>query len=175
MKYATSILMALATLWLGNGCTSEQIHPDTLPPIVFSLEYRNAAWVHQHNGVLFDESGRVYTFDLPVGWHMPDPQTGLIAGELLAENRSKAVSTIQQVSSTDWLRWQTDAAKAAGGMVTTPVNSANDMGSWVWSAYIPDTATGLFRQILLEEAGDFSRENTSAAARRLVQRINHYR
>jgi hypothetical protein len=131
--------------------------------IYFELSYLNYAWGYVHQGWVIDQDGKVYSFRNPKQWNMPDEE-GYIKHNDLNNNRLYCDSIINTVDSKSLNYFVSLIPSVAYKSVTDKKWTGCDAGVLSYCCYYYDPTKGKYKQIILKESGDYSRENTSQYA-----------
>jgi hypothetical protein len=155
---------------------------DELGPLVFDWNYANWAWGYVNRGCYIAADGSVYTYSALHGAPASRPtadgsgsfaQSDLL--EQLSTNR-KLTGHLSQTRLTEMRSFGALAQQAASGKIEGH-QAANDAGSAVLQVFVrtqrmdvakPTNSNPiLYQPILLEEHGDWEKQNLSAPARTL--------
>jgi hypothetical protein len=161
------LLIPFALTAAGAGCT-ETLAPAPDPgPVLFEVEYVNAAWGFSWHGFTVDTEGRVHSYDLGDLNQLPQHEDEVFtAGELeakYAHNRRLETSVSAEEAAAKYAR----VGEVLAGSTSEPVGLCADAGTTRYSALIYAPATDTYHRVLLHQRGDVARANTSAAAREL--------
>ena len=141
--------------------------------VYFEYEYINYAWGFQHNGWIIDEEGNVRSFKLPEDWQYPD-SSGMISEAALLYNIKQTDSIIAVVDSTELDKYTALITGARDGRISVRENTAADAGSASLHAYLYDEEKDAYLKIFLASSGDWSSENESYNARKLVKWLKEF-
>ncbi|MDD4050593.1 MAG: hypothetical protein PHR28_01670, partial [candidate division Zixibacteria bacterium] len=156
-----------------NSKTSE---PDTTSvgegKFLLERTYENYAWGYVLNGSYIDNRGNIYSYEYP---HGASPWIAVNSDSLTeAELRAKYVSSATLIGHVDLsaLRWMYSLIPGAEqGTLTDPVHVCSDFGGVSYLAYIYSPATQTYKTVLLYQAGDLARKNTSNEADQLYHAL----
>ena len=169
MKNLIKYIAAALTFLLASGCEKDDTEPQfsVNQKVLFQFEYINNAWGYQHTGWLIDSAGSVYCYHKPDNWTFPD-SSGFIAGPDMEGNVSATDSICHVMDRETLITKMKLFEEVSVKHQTEPVHTGYDMGLAVYAGYAYDRKQDAYRQIVLEMKGDYSVENTSEAARELV-------
>ncbi len=152
-----------------SGATSEP----TKQSWICGREYENFAWGYQRHGVVIDGDGHVLKYDfkgtpasLPNPWHAKDVNN--MSEAELRQRYNGAVDTGKRASIDDIAQHMAPIRDAAQTPPTEGRNAGADMGETTVYCFVRNMPGGTYRQILLDQKGDFERTNPSSAAKALV-------
>ena len=166
------ILLAILTLSI-HACELPEDYPVTSQPVYFEYNYINYAWGYHNKGWIIDEEGNVRAYNLPEAWMEPD-STGYIQEEDLLFNISQTDSVIGVVDSTVLIAKAALIPGAKDGKISKQENTAFDAGSAVLSAYYYDAEEEAYIKVFLAMSGDFSSQNESREAKKLVSWLRSF-
>ena len=148
-------------------------HGATSQSWICGREYENFAWGYQRRGVVLDGDGRVWRYEfkgtpasLPNPWHAKD--LGALTEEELRQRYNGAVDTGKRVSADDIAQHMVLIHDAARASPTTPRNAGADMGTYMLYCFERNAAGATYRQVLIDQKGDFESTNPSSAAKALA-------
>ena len=170
MKNQIKYIAVAFTLLLASGCEKDVAEPQfpVNQKVLFQFEYINNAWGYQHAGWLIDSAGSVHCYRKPDNWTFPD-SSGFIAGPDMEANLSAADSICGALDKETLVLKMKQLEQVSIKDLTDPVPMGNDMGIGAYLGYAYDRERNSYRQIVLAKNGDYQVENTSVAARRLVE------
>ena len=151
-----------------NNNSINDVFPNTNQLILFRVEYTNYAWGYSHSGILIDSSGKVGYFKNPKNWHSIDT-SGYICESEMNDNISQIDSFYLTVDRNILLRNFNLVQYAAEGEISKPNNSGADMGETVHSAFLYDPVAGKYKHVLINQSGDWSRNNKSPESKQILQ------
>lgn len=161
------IIITLATLLF--GCKKETLSVmDSNQKVYFQYQYLNYAWSYQNKGWIIDSTGNVYTFDKPDNWNFVD-STGIISEAHMNENLAKTTLATTKIDRTIVNEKIKLIDKAAAGELTKPKNEMADFGAITYASYIYDKEKKQYKEVLLNQYGDWSIENQSQEAKALFE------
>jgi hypothetical protein len=172
MKFTHIILIGTLTISVLVSCQNKETSifeasPNTNQLVLFKVEYTNYAWGYSHSGILIDSSGKVGYFKNPENWHSIDT-SGYISESEMNDNTSQIDSFYLTVDKNILLKNFNLVLYAADGEISKPINSGADMGETVFSAFLYDSVAGEYKHILINQSGDWSRNNKSPEARQIL-------
>ncbi len=129
--------------------------------MVFRYEYWNYARGFQHKGWYMDEQGGVYKYSYE---RVLDPQK---PSEI--KFKFKVSPTLIAQITPEVLAEKRELLKKVEKGKYRDLQGANDAGTRTISAFIADTKTGKFREIILVEKGDFEGINTAPETGELIE------
>lgn len=158
-KTTLLVLMLLPVIFL--SCSKRNY--ENVPHSYFTKEYVNTAWGYSHQGWMIDDEGAVRSFNMPDNWHDVD-SLGYISAADLQDNLASCNVTIDKVSKLKLNQQNRAVGEASEGTVTSPENTAYDLGQTEYFCYIYMDAVSMYKKVLLAAEGDFTYYNTSSAA-----------
>lgn len=173
MKLPKSLFTVVLLIFVLMSCEStddsiNEVFPGPDQLILFQVEHSNYAWGYSHNGILIDSSGNIGYFNYPKNWHYIDT-AGYITESDLIENMSQIDTFYFKVERSTLLRFFSLVRRAAEGEITKPVSAGADMGETVYSAFLFDHDARKYKQVLINQFGDWSRYNKSPEASQIHQ------
>jgi hypothetical protein len=158
MRIAVVLLLALlpACHWLPND------EPVAEAQYLFEVQYLNHAWGYQLSGFYIDDRGRVYRYDhsdavwQPARWDVFTPAE-------LAQKFSRNRTGDGQVDAVTLRAMHALIDPASRGPLSDPVARCADAGTHTYLAY--QFEAGVYRPVLLYQAGDLAQLNRSESAR----------
>jgi hypothetical protein len=163
-----SVVLPLALSLAGASCT-EPLAPPAPGEVLFEVEYVNFAWGRSWHGFVVESDGKVYSYDLAdTGQWPPAEEDHFPASELEAKYAHQR-RLVTAVTPTEAASRYARVGEAAAGSLTPPQGVCADAGTLRYSALLYDASTGTYRRLLLHQAGDVARTNTSPAARELYR------
>ena len=156
-----------------TGCETIEYNPPESQPVYFEYEYINFAWGYQNNGWIIDAGGNVRSWNRPEDWRRPD-STGYISESDLLYNISETDSVIEVVGSNELKKHVALIEGAKDGFITEPENIGNDAGSASLYGYWYDPGVDAYLKVFLGLSGDYSSENTSSEAKKLVAWLKEF-
>jgi len=157
------------------SCNTET--PTIAQRILFEKHYVNYAWGYQNNGYLIDSLGNVLTFDISkdtAKWNEPD-KDGYISTAKMNENLARCKSFVGIIHPDSLNYYSGKIWGASNGSISAPVNQMADAGSIVYSAYIYDIKSNVYKKVMLKTWGDWMIINNAPEAESIfewMQRIN---
>ncbi len=137
--------------------------------ILFEVEYENYAWGHQHHGIYINNEGEVFQYNYDQNdtiWQ--DNQDGFYTEKELLEKfqpNKQVVDTLDRSTVMD-KQQLIPLLMNAGYSDTTSAGA--DQGAMRYIAYQYITYTNQYRQIVLEQDGDWEYKLTSSEADELT-------
>lgn len=146
------------------SCTEDI--PHLKQKVYFEKHYVNMAWIPQSSGFLIDSLGNVMTFnwvEVSHVWYDPD-STGHVSSMNMDKNLSFCHTDTFHINP-DTLKFYVDKIFAASkGIISDPKLVMADAGTTTYYAYIYDSKTNRYNQVLLKTDGDISRTNSTPEA-----------
>lgn len=173
MKFTNIILIGTFLISALVSCEKKinsinDVLPNTNQLILFKVEYTNYAWGYSHSGILIDSSGNVGYFKYPENWHSIDT-SGYISESEMNDNISQIDTFYLTVDKNILLKNFNLVQYAAEGEISKPNNSGADMGETVYSAFLYDSVVRKYKHVLINQFGDWSRNNKSPEANQILQ------
>lgn len=164
-----SIALPLALSLAGASCTEPLASPEH-GAVLFEVEYVNFAWGRSWHGFVVESDGKVYAYDLSdtSQWPPAEEEDHVPAPELEAKYAHQR-RLVTAVSATEAASRYARVGDALAGTLTPPQGFCADAGTVRYSALLYDASTQTYRRLLLHQAGDIARTNTSPAARELYR------
>jgi hypothetical protein len=132
------------------------------------------AWVPQSTGFLIDSLGNVMVFnwvEVSHIWYDPD-STGHVSSVNMDKNLSFCHTDTLHINP-DTLKFYVDKIFAASkGIISDPKLVMADAGTTTYSAYIFDSKTNRYKQVLLRTTGDISTINNAPEANDIYLWLN---
>ncbi|HBG53134.1 MAG TPA: hypothetical protein DDW70_02820 [Rikenellaceae bacterium] len=160
MKRIILLLLCLVSL---NGCKPDLWQSCSASHAYYHFSYENHAWVSIHSGWMIDENGTVRAYKNPAKWNYPD-SLGYISRDQLEENLSYCDSVIGKVSTREMSYYNHLVFPASKGSLTRPEQHGADMGIQMYSCYWHDRTEHRYRQVILNQYGDWIRTNDNDKA-----------
>ena len=164
----TNILL-FSFLLLLLSCNEEI--PQLKQKVYFEKHYINMAWLPQSSGFLIDSLGNVMEFrwvEVSHIWYDPD-STGYVSSANMNKNISFCQTDTFHINP-DTLKYYVDRIQAAStGIISDPKLVMADAGTTTYSAFIFDSKTNLYKQVLLMIDGDISRTNSTPEANEIYR------
>ena len=136
-------------------------------------EYENHAWGYQRRGVVLDGDGNIWRYDfkgtptsLPNPWSPKDLNS--LTEEELKVRYNGAVATGKQITPDDIAQHMALIREAARTPPTQGRQVGADMGANVVYCLARNVPGATYRQVLIDQKGDFESTNPSSAARELA-------
>ena len=149
------------------GCTkANEFPPNTGQEIYFEVESINFAWVYHHAGNMIDSSGFVRGYNLPKIWNWPD-SSGYIAVSNMQENIGQLDTIFTTINRDTLEKYINKIYKASKGPITKPVTQMYDAGTNRFSAYLYDSNSKKYREVLIKQIGDQFIDNKSSEANQI--------
>lgn len=136
--------------------------------IFFEVDYQNYAWGFVWHGFYVDADGAVWQYGDSVSTDRTAQSDAYSLEELMEKysNQRELLGTVEEEELREMAGLIPSAAR---GRVTEPVGRCFDFGITTFHAFEYDADDGLYHPVLLYQAGDMARENTSESARRLTE------
>ena len=140
-------------------------------------EYENHAWGYQRRGVVLDGTGTVWRYDIKsspaalVNPWQPKNLTELTETELEVRYNG-AAATGKHIDPDDIARHMALIREAASAQPTEPRQIGADMGATVLYCLARNVPGATYRQVLIDQKGDFESTNPSSAAKELAVWLN---
>lgn len=164
-------VLILAILLSFMGCKQEFDSPAHNQEVVFKLEYINAAWSYQHQGIMINSNGKIWQYRLPKDWNFVDKE-GFISSNNLIENLAKCEMTTITIHKDTLNKYYTKMLKAASGTISEPRMEMADAGSTTYSGYIYSSRTNKYKEVLMRQIGDIYIENQTSEAKEIYNWLN---
>lgn len=132
----------------------------------YHFAYENHAWVSVHSGWIIDENGWIRGYENPGKWNYPD-SLGYISGYHLEENLSFCDTVLGRVSPRKMSYYNVLSFSASKGTLSKPEQHGADMGVQTYYCYWYDRSKDLYRQVMLNQYGDWIRYNTDHSAQKI--------
>jgi len=175
MKRLAVVLSSLATL---AACT---LPPPAEPPSreqtpqrwICGREYENHAWGYQRRGVVIDGTGAIWRYDFKgspnalVNPWQPKNLSGLTDKELDVRYNG-ASDTGKRINPDDIAQRMALIREAASTPPTEPRQHGADMGETVLYCLARNVPGATYRQVLIDQKGDYESTNPSSAAKELA-------
>jgi len=163
----TLFVVLLPVLLLG-GCQKTNLRIKSDQIIFFEFERHNYAWVFQHNGWMIDNSGKIFGYNLPDAWTLPD-SAGYISETGLEMNLSQTDTLFNYQIGTSELSQKIKLIPwAAKGKLSERKQVMSDAGVGGFYCYVWDGSKNKYKKVLLEIKGDWEQTNLSYEAHTLV-------
>ena len=178
MKRIFAVALTAIALSACNSVNAASGDPGAMPEPakqswICGREYENFAWGYQRHGVVIDGDGHVLKYDfkgtpagLPNPWHAKDMNN--MSEAELRQRYNGAVDTGKRVSADEIAQHVALMRDAAQTPPTEGRNAGADMGETTVYCLVRDVPSGTYRQVLLDQKGDFERTNPSSAAKALA-------
>ena len=150
------------------ACEREYYEGPEDQPVYFEYQYINFAWGVAFNGWMIDNEGNVRGYDFPENYRSPD-SLGYLSTEDLNYNLSQTDTLLQNIKQKELERYTRLISGAADGALSDRTTRGADMGASILSCYAYDHSTGLYKHVLLSQAGDQEQFNQSSEAEELVE------
>jgi len=154
-----------------GGCRSAQagtVAEGQAQPFFCERSHTNHAWGYRHRGIYVDGAGGVFRYVHGTADHrlLRVPADSLTEQALLARYAPgrRPMGTVPARQMAERYR---QVVAASVGELSERVRRGADMGTTVRRCYLPDASTGVYREVLLRQGGDWSRENRAPAAAQL--------
>jgi hypothetical protein len=172
MKYTNIIFIGTFMISVLVSCQNKEtlikeVFPNTNQLVLFKVEYTNYAWGYSHSGILIDSSGKVGYFKNPKNWHSIDT-SGYISESEMNDNISQIDTFYLNVNKNILLKNFNLVLYAAEGEISKPISSGADMGETVYSAFLYDSVAREYKHVLINQSGDWSRNNKSPEASQIL-------
>lgn len=169
----TRLWILLGVLVLQCSCKDKQDEV-ALTDCYFQYEYVNYALGYQHSGFTITPAGEVYTFNRLTPWVF-STETKISSADL-KKNIALSVKADTLIAISDIIYYMKLALPASDGGLSQPVSQGADMGSLGCSVFIPEQDnTGSYRQVILNESGDWEQHNLAPEAGVLTQWLTNLR
>lgn len=179
MKRLVTALLSLATLAACTmPATSEPPSREPAPQRwICGREYENHAWGYQRRGLVLDGTGTVWRYDFkssPAALVNPWQAKNLdaLSESELEVRYNGAADTGKRIDPDDIARHMALIRDAAGARPTEPRPRGADMGSTVLYCLTRNVPGATYRQVLIDQKGDFESTNPSSAAKELAAWLN---
>ncbi|MBS2097593.1 hypothetical protein [Carboxylicivirga linearis] len=175
MKRILLAILIASILALLTACDKNNKNTQYTPinqRILFQVEYINYAWIYQHNGYLIDCSGNIYSFNNPENWNFIE-DNGTISEVAMNENLLSTDSIIYTLDDANLENKQYKINHAVKGNISDLKCEMVDAGTIVYSTFTLNKRTHKYKQVILNQWGDCSRENSSAAAKDLYEWLRY--
>jgi len=156
----------------GSGAAGQPSAPGPQQRWVCGREFENFAWGYQRRGVVLDGEGHVWSYafkgtpaSLPNAWHAKD--FNALSEDELRARYDGAVDTGQRVDPDDIARHVALIIDASKAQPTEGRQVGADMGATVVYCLARNVPYATYRQVLIDQKGDFDRSNPSSAAKAL--------
>lgn len=137
------------------------------PPYYFHYSYTNYAMGKQHQGWIIDNEGNVRTYTMPEKWNLPD--NNHITTEQMQENLNLANSVAFKINMETLNKYIELMKDASYSPITDPKSARFDAGEVAFSGYIWDASERKYKEILIEQTGDYEAKNTSPKAKIIME------
>jgi hypothetical protein len=149
------------------GCTkANEFSVNTGQEIYFQVESIDFAWVYYHSGIMIDLSGFVRGYNSPQNWNWPD-SLGYIASNKMKENIEQLDTIFTKINRDTLGKYINKIYKASKGPLTKPVTQSYDAGITRFTAYLYDSDSKIYREVLIKQIGDQVIDNKSAEANQI--------
>jgi hypothetical protein len=167
----TRLLLRTATiLLLVGGCRSARAAANVDPQtrsFFCERSHTNHAWSYQHRGIYVDGAGSVFRFEhTDADQHLLRVPADSMTEQALLARYAPGRRQVGTVTAAEMERRHAQAVEARDGTFSERMNRGADMGDAVWRCWLPDT-TGIYREVVLRQDGDWEFENRSPAASEL--------
>ena len=168
----------VVTIALLVGCETPASVPGTPTSQTWlcGREYVNHAWGYQRRGVVFDVSGTVLKYELRGGGNSstrpwsPNDMSRLTEADL-KQRYAGAMASGQKIPAADITEHLPLVETASQATPSKPQMTAADMGQHLTYCYTYDEKAKIYSQVMIDNRGDWTSTNPSAAARKLAQWI----
>jgi hypothetical protein len=153
------------------GCRSASAAPaDPHPaqePFYCERSHTNHAWSYQHRGIYVDPRGGVFRFEHGRGDQalLRVPADSMTEQALLARF-APGRAPVGTVAPAEMAERYRQVVAAVGGELSERRRRGADMGATVSRCFLPDAA-GVYREVFLQQSGDWEQQNLSPAAAKL--------
>lgn len=158
-------IIFLLLFFVSTSCC--KIDPDALHGY-YHFSYHNHAWLTVHSGWMVDENGSIRGYNNPEKWNYPD-SLGYISRYQLEENLSYCDTVIGRVSPGKVSYYNLFVYSASKGTYSEPKPHGADMGARVYYCYWYDRSKDLYRQVMLNQDGDWICHNTDNSAKKIYK------
>ena len=165
----------------GIAC-SDSKSPELLPPDVeieqlylFDVYLVNSAWGYILRGTYVDNQGNVVSYDHSFERWIPLEEYRPCNSFTLEELKEKYIApsdTVAHVDKETLLDMFSLIEEASLGELSEGTTTGFDMGTYAHVCYQYDQGTDRYIEVLLSEAGDYTRANLSDAAVELLDWLN---
>jgi len=150
-----------------TGCKKEDdflINPDQ--EIYFQVVGLNYAWIFRHAGWMIDSAGAVRGYNLPKVWNWVD-SLGYITNSKMKENIEQLDTTFTKIERDTLEKYINKIYKASKGPITDPVTQMFDAGTARYTAYLYNSRTQKYKEVIIKQIGDQFIDNKSLEANQI--------
>lgn len=140
-------------------------------------EYENHAWGYQRRGVVLDNTGTIWRYDIKsspaalVNPWQPKNLANLTENEL-QDRYNGAADTGKRIDPEEIARRMALIRDASTAQPTEPRHVGADMGATVLYCLARNVPGATYRQVLIDQKGDMETTNPSSAAKELATWLN---
>ncbi|WP_221390049.1 hypothetical protein [Dyadobacter sp. NIV53] len=163
MKTKT-IYLPFLLLIIFSGCIEDNITVADEPEVYFEVAHSNYAWNTTREGFVIDKDGNIRTYENPARWNVADSTRGMLTTSEIKENIAKTVMTDKKVDASILKNYAEKIPAISTSEYTKPASGGNDQGITSYYAYRFDRKKQVYVSILLNETGDWERQNKDQAA-----------
>ncbi|MDP3452406.1 MAG: hypothetical protein Q8R90_05575 [Bacteroidales bacterium] len=171
MRQVKYLLFLIFSISLFTGCRKE-VNFGSLgnfnQKVLLQYEFINYAWGFQNSGWFADSTGTVYTYNRPSDWNHCEINETLTEEEM-ESNLSKCIRPGIYYPQKRFLSAYNLFKSAKNGKILGPTQEMFDAGAKVYSCFIYNPTSRTYKKVLLRETGDFRIENSSSAAKEIVE------
>ena len=169
-----SKILSLLFIFLLIGCEKDEFFTNSDQEIYFRVDAINFAWIFYHAGFMIDSSGYVRGYNLPKVWNWED-SLGYIAKSKMKENIGQLDTIITKINRDTLKKYINKIKKASRGPITDPVTQMFDAGTTRYSAYLFDSGSQKYKEVIIKQIGDQFIDNKSPEANQIYNWINRSR
>ena len=170
MKRPSITLFTLITTILFFSCGKDDIPVTDSQKILFECYYINYAWGYNHHGFFIDNDGKIMNYSQhgnysDENWNFPDNE-GNISKQDLTENLQK--TSINETSiDKSTLKIYSDKISLVKNDDYTEYHAMCDAGANVCVCYLYNENTGMYKQLILSQEGDWVIINNNEYAKQI--------
>jgi len=160
-------LVPLLIILLIVGCTKQDyFYTNSNQEIYFQVERINSAWGFYHSGWMIDSAGQIRGYNQPEAWNWIDSH-GYISGSKMKENIEQLDTTYTKINRDTLEKYISKIYFASKGELTDPVPQMADAGITVFSAFLYDSRSDKYKEVIIKQTGDQFIDNKSSSANQI--------
>ena len=165
-----NLIITLITSVLFVSCTKDKVTIPSSQKILFGCFFINYAWGYNHQGFFIDNEGKIMNFSQignhnDVSWNFPD-EYGNISESALMENLQKTTINETKIDK-NTLKLYSDKIYSVEDDDFTEYQAMYDAGASICVCYHYDENTGMYKQVLLSQEGDWVKTNNNEYAKQI--------
>ena len=163
-----SLMFFILILFIPAVTSAMSSKPDIEQEFLFEYSHINHAWGFKMSGMYIDKNGNVYSYDHSHSPWKPSGDTLLTENDLLEKYAHKK-ELLTSIDTSVLNKMYKLINSAGDGKILRSQKKCFDMGSGTYTAYLFDSKTGQYKQVLLYQFGDRPQKNVSDEAKVLYE------